>query len=241
MKRLLLSFAFLLICGSAFALTFPPLSGRVVDAAHILSSDTIADLNTSLADLEQQTTNQFVIVTIPSLEGGTIEDYGYQLGRKWGIGQKDKDNGVILLIAPQEHRVRIEVGYGLEGTLTDAQSNQIIQNIIVPYFKAGQMETGINVGAGAIITVLGGKANSTTAPPPNSYDTSQTQSPIVVAIYIILLIAFFMLRLWILPWWFPLLFSVGHGGFGSGGGGGFSGGFSGGGGSFGGGGASGGW
>src|SRR5271156_3082728 len=107
--------------------TFPPLTGRVVDNAHVLSAQTQADLTTKLAALEQKTGDQLVVVTLPSLQGYEIEDYGYQLGRAWGLGQKGKDNGAILIIAPAEHKVRVEVGYGLEPVLTDALSSVIIQ------------------------------------------------------------------------------------------------------------------
>src|ERR1700744_2997523 len=91
--------------------TFPPLTGRVVDDAHVLSAQTQSDLTQKLSDLEQKTGRQLVVVTLPSLQGYEIEDYGYQLGRAWGIGQKGQDNGALLIIAPTEHKVRIEVGY----------------------------------------------------------------------------------------------------------------------------------
>jgi uncharacterized protein len=106
--------------GVAQTLTFPELTGRVVDEAGLLSAADSAALTASLADLEARTTDQLVIVTLKSLRGTTIEDYGYQLGRRWKIGQKDKDSGVLLIVAASERKVRIEVGYGLEGTLTDA-------------------------------------------------------------------------------------------------------------------------
>lgn len=102
---------------SAQSLTFPELTGRVVDNAGILDTATRQQLEKLSADLEAKTTDQLVVVTLPSLQGTSIEDYGYQLGRKWQIGQKDKNNGAILIVAPNERRVRIEVGYGLEPTL----------------------------------------------------------------------------------------------------------------------------
>ena len=105
------------------ALTFPTLTGRVVDEANILDPATQrAALTQKLADLEAKSTDQVVVVTLKSLQGTSIEDYGYQLGRHWQIGQKDKNNGVLLIVAPNERKVRIEVGYGLEGTLTDLVS-----------------------------------------------------------------------------------------------------------------------
>ena len=102
------------------SLTFPRLTGRVVDEAGILDAATRAELTQKLADLEAKSTDQLVVVTLRSLQGTSIEDYGYQLGRAWQIGQKGKNNGVLLIVAPNERKVRIEVGYGLEGTLTDA-------------------------------------------------------------------------------------------------------------------------
>ena len=104
----------------ALALVFPALTGRVVDEANILNEATRATLTQKLADLEAKTTDQLVVATLKSLQGTSIEDFGYQLGRHWRIGQKDKNNGVLLIVAPNERKVRIEVGYGLEGTLTDA-------------------------------------------------------------------------------------------------------------------------
>ena len=111
---------------------FPPLTGRVVDDAQILSPDVERDLTDKLESLETTTGRQLVVATVPSLQGYPIEDYGYQLGRAWGIGEKDKDTGAILLVAPNERKVRIEVGYGLEPVMTDALSSVIIQSAILP-------------------------------------------------------------------------------------------------------------
>ena len=140
------------------ALTFPALTGRVVDDAGLLTVADRAALVASLADLQATTTDQFVIVTLKSLQGAAIEDFGYQLGRRWRIGQKDKDSGVLLIVAAAERRVRIEVGYGLEGTLTDAATKLIIERAILPAFKAGDFAGGIKKGAGEIIQMLGGGA-----------------------------------------------------------------------------------
>ena len=130
----------LLWIGAALAATFPPLSGRVVDAAHILSPVTIADLERKLADLEQKSGIQLVVATVPSLEGEEIEPYANELFRAWKLGESKKDNGGLLLVAPKEKKIRIEVGYGLEGTLTDAISSLIIRNAIAPRFKAGRLQ-----------------------------------------------------------------------------------------------------
>lgn len=142
--------------GAAQTLTFPALSGRVVDSAELLSVPDRAALTESLAGLEAKTTDQLVIVTLKSLQGTTIEDYGYQLGRNWRIGQKDKNNGALLIVAKTERKVRIEVGYGLEGDLTDAMTRFIIESSILPRFKAGDFAGGIKQGTATIIQVLTG-------------------------------------------------------------------------------------
>src|SRR4029434_8581147 len=137
-------------------LPVPALTGRVVDQAGILSSDDESRLTGKLHDLETKTSIQLVVVTLPSLRSRPIEDWGLALGRTWGIGQKGKDNGVLLVVAPNDRELRIEVGYGLEGTLPDATANDIIRNVIVPRFKAGDMAGGISDGVDAIIAVLTG-------------------------------------------------------------------------------------
>ncbi|HEY6868414.1 MAG TPA: TPM domain-containing protein [Novosphingobium sp.] len=134
--------------------TFPPLTGRVVDAAGIIPADEKARIEQKLAALEQQSGRQLVVATLADLQGYDIADYGYQLGRAWGIGQKDKNTGALLIVAPHERKVRIEVGYGLEGTLTDGLSTLIIQQQIVPRFKAGDMPGGIEAGTDALIQQL---------------------------------------------------------------------------------------
>jgi uncharacterized protein len=147
--------------GVAQTLTFPALTGRVVDEAGLLSPADRAVLTESLAALEAKTTDQLVVVTLKSLQGTTIEDYGYQLGRQWRIGQKDKDSGVLLIVAAGERKVRIEVGYGLEGTLTDAATRLIIENSILPRFRTGDFPGGIKTGAADIIRLLDGDAVAT--------------------------------------------------------------------------------
>ncbi len=139
---------------AASTLTFPALTGRVVDGGGLLSAADKTSLTADLADLEAKTTDQLVIVTLLSLQGTTIEDYGYQLGRKWKIGQKDKDSGVLLIVAATERKVRIEVGYGLEGILTDAATEQIIENTILPAFRSGDFALGIKNGTTQIAQLL---------------------------------------------------------------------------------------
>ena len=129
---------------------FPALTGRVVDNADILTPQQEAELTQKLAILEQQTTDQLVVVTLPSLNDYDIADYGYQLGRHWGIGQKEANNGALLIVAPNDRKVRVEVGYGLEGILTDAFSALTIQNYILPPFREGDYYSGINAGVDQI-------------------------------------------------------------------------------------------
>jgi uncharacterized protein len=120
-----ISWICLVSAGAAQTLSFPSLTGRVVDEANLFDPAARAALTETLAGLESKTTNQLVVVTLKSLQGTSIEDYGYQLGRKWQIGQRDKNNGALLIVVPNERKVRIEVGYGLEGTLTDALTKLI--------------------------------------------------------------------------------------------------------------------
>ena len=133
---------------------FPQFAGLVTDAANILPADRKAALETKLQAFQQQTGRQLVVATIPDLQGYDIADYGYQLGRSWAVGLKGADNGAILIVAPKDRKVRIEVGYGLEPVLTDAFSSVIIQQRIIPAFKAGDMPSGIEAGVDAIIEQL---------------------------------------------------------------------------------------
>lgn len=222
---------------------FPELTGRVVDGANMLPSKVERRLGEMLEAHEQSTTEQVVVVTLPNLQGYAIEDFGYQLGRHWGIGQKGEDNGALLIVAEEERRIRIEVGYGLEGRLTDATSATIINQIITPAFRQGDFATGIANGAAAMIQVLGGEP---LAVPDSRRSTAEDDRPhpaLGILFFVIVLLAFFNGgvgggrggRS-------ALLAGALAGGLGGGRGGGFGGGgFSGGGGGFGGGGASGGW
>ena len=135
---------------------FPKLTGRVVDGAGILSAATKSQLTSTLAAEEKRSGTQIVVVTVKSLQGTPIETFGYQLGRHWGIGQKGKNNGALFIVAPTEHRIRIEVGYGLEDKLTDLQSAVIIHDIVTPQFKAGHFDQGVIDGTNAIVKVVGG-------------------------------------------------------------------------------------
>lgn len=134
--------------------TFPVLSGRVVDQAELLTPTVESAITAKLAQLETDTGDQFVVVTLDSLQDHEIEDYGYRLGRAWGIGKAENDSGVLLIVAPNERKVRLEVGYGLEPVLTDALSNQIIQSDILPPFRNGDYSRGIETGVDAVIAQL---------------------------------------------------------------------------------------
>ncbi|MBN8528523.1 MAG: TPM domain-containing protein [Caulobacterales bacterium] len=240
----------------AWGQTFPALSGRVVDQARLLDSETEAALTQKLTTLETDTGDQLVVVTLDSLQGYEIEDYGYRLGRHWGIGQKEGDNGVLLIIAPNERKVRIEVGYGLEPILTDALSTQIIQNDILPAFRTSAFQKGITDGVDAIDAQLRLDPAEAQARAETTR-TTRPEAPIGTMVVVFLVFLFLFLALLgspsrgrrhrggvspILIWSDSDAFRSGSRGRDSGwGGGGGGGGFSGGGGGFGGGGASGGW
>jgi uncharacterized protein len=142
-------FALLLFATSAAAQTFPKLTGRVVDQAHLLRPEQVVDLTSKSEALEAQTGRQFVVATVNNLEGYPIEDYAYRLGRAWGIGQKGKSDGVILLVAPKERKVWIATGYGAGGFLTDAMAGVITREAILPQFKKNPPDYGAGITAGA--------------------------------------------------------------------------------------------
>jgi uncharacterized protein len=236
---------------------FPALTGRVVDDAGLLNAADRQELDRALAQFEKETGDQIVVATLKSLQDLPIEDYGYQLGRHWGIGQKSKSNGALLIVAPAEKKVRIEVGYGLEGELTDAKSRIIIENDILPRFRAGDFPAGIKAGVAAMIETLGGSYNPALPPVEVRDQSPPWPFPVALALPVIVIILFNMMsgerrrrgrRGYVGPVILPGGWdrggfggsrgSFGGGGFGGGAGGG---GFSGGGGSFGGGGASGSW
>lgn len=240
MRLWVLSLALLTSHAWAQDIQFPELTGRVVDKADMLSPTAEQRITQLLAGHESATGNQLVVVTLEDLHGNAIEEYGYQLGRHWGIGQQGEDNGALLLVAKADRKVRIEVGYGLEGELTDAVSSSIINSIILPAFKRGQFEDGILQGANAMVQAIGGEYQAPSRAKPTD---NRTKALILFLVF---------------GGWLALASITSTGGRGGGGrgllmlgamsalGGGRSGGFggggfSGGGGGFGGGGASGGW
>jgi uncharacterized protein len=245
----------LLAVVAAAALDFPALTGRVVDEANVLDPATRTALTDKLAALETKTSDQLVVVTLKSLQGTSIEQYGVELGRRWQIGQKGTNNGVLLIVAPSERKVRIEVGYGLEGTLTDAVSKLIIENAIIPRFRANDIPGGITRGVDDIISVLTGDAEEWKQRAAKRPDPTPPWSAILIPILAVTVIALaFIMIVGAMPggpnnrrrgrsgsggssgssWWTGSSGGFSGGGFGGGG-------FSGGGGSFGGGGSSGSW
>jgi len=156
MQRVFFLLATFLFAVTAFAIDVPYLSGRVTDNAEILSSEAKQRLGDALKAHEAATGNQIAVLTVPSLDGESVESYAEQVFNTWKLGQKGKDNGVLLLVAPADRRLRIEVGYGLEGTLTDVAASRIIRNVITPRFKDGNFDAGIEEGVHAIVGQLTG-------------------------------------------------------------------------------------
>ncbi len=246
---------FIALCFASFALAldFPQLTGRVVDQAGVISAQSKSDIEAKSKTLEDKSGIQLVVATVKSLQGSDIETYANQLFRYWKLGEAKKNNGVLLLVAPNERKVRIEVGYGLEGTLTDALSSVIISSAIIPRFKSKDFSGGIERGIDGIISVLSG--DSAEWQPKVNVRADNTGDDIdkLFPILFMILLIFFI-------WYLirnagagrppgpgsrsgPIIFPGGWGSsdWGGGGGGGGGGGFSGGGGSSGGGGASGSW
>ncbi len=246
-------FALCLLASIALAaFNFPQLTGRVTDQANIIFAPAKASIEAKLQNLEDKSSIQLVVATVSSLEGGDIESYANGLFRAWKLGMAKKNNGVLFLIAPNERKMRIEVGYGLEGVLTDAVSSVIIRSAVAPRFKAGDFSGGIERGVDAIIDVLSSDASEWTkrAAEQSMSETIDQFAPIILFILFVF-IMIYMSRNARGGGGGPMIFLPPGGGFGGGGGGfgggsfgggGFDGGgFSGGGGSSGGGGASGDW
>lgn len=222
---------------------FPKPTGFVNDFANVIAADTKPQIDRVLKSFESETGNEIAVVTLPSLEGRTVEDVAADLYKEWGIGKKGRDNGVLFLIAPKERKTRIEVGYGLEGVINDALAGRILDEFVLPHFKEGDLSAGIASGAEAIVNTItnkegiafdAGASLEGSAPRPVTTEERSLLSVVIKVIFLIFLAYLFIRH----PWLFLLFLS----GTGRRGGGGFSGGFGGfGGGLSGGGGASRGW
>jgi uncharacterized protein len=174
-----------------WALEVPRLQGRVNDYARLLSAPIARHLEAQLAELERTDSTQIVVLTIASLEGDSLEDFSIRVAEQWGIGQKGRDNGAILLIAKRDRKIRIEVGYGLEGKLTDLISGRIIRDIIGPQFKMGRFDQGVSDGVAAMIAAVRGEYAATQPSGQGGYHDRNGGSGGLFA----LLVFFFLLRM----------------------------------------------
>lgn len=175
--RAALFLCLLLACLRAFAADVPYLSGRITDNAEVLGAGTKQRLNALLKAHELETGNQIAVLTVNSLEGESVEEYAHTVFNAWKLGQKGQDNGVLVLVAPSERRMRIEVGYGLEGTLTDVAASRIIRNVMTPRFKDGDFDAGIEAGVLAVIGQIAGTETLPADPPgPSSGGAQQSGS-----------------------------------------------------------------
>lgn len=202
-------------------LDVPPLTGRIVDLAHVLPSSTVESLAAQLAAHETQSSNQVAVLIVPSLEGESLEEFSHRVATTWKLGQKGTDNGVLLIVAIKERKVRIEVGYGLEGVLTDARSAQIIRNEIVPRFRAGDMAGGVTGGINAIVKTIEGTYQASEKAVPRQ--ESDVIGQVVVAVIVGVLVGLLFMNIHRLigslagagistllaPWWVPALMASG--------------------------------
>ena len=204
-----------------YALDVPALTGPVVDLAHVLPKDRVQSLTAQLATHEAQSSNQIVVLTVPSLEGDSLEEFSHRVATTWKLGQKGTDNGVLLLLALAERKVRIEVGYGLEGVLTDIRSAHIIRNEIVPRFRAGDMPGGVLAGVQAIVKTIEGtyQASERAAPRQDSDIVGQVVTAVIVGLLVGLVfmhvhrfvgpVAGAGISTLLAPWWVPALMASG--------------------------------
>lgn len=172
------------------AANYPPLTGRVVDQANIIPPSTRSAIETKLKDLEEKSGIQLVVASVDSLDGQDVETYANGLFRAWKLGEAKKNNGVLFLVAPNQRKMRIEVGYGLEGTLTDALSKIILTSAVAPRFKAGDFGAGVERGVEGIIEVLSGDSAEWTkrARGPQSTTFDQLSPLIFFALFLFIVI-----------------------------------------------------
>jgi uncharacterized protein len=245
---LILAFGFRLFADEVIP---PPPAAYFNDYAHVVSADTAAQLNTTLENFERQSSDQIVVAVFPKMQtDSSIEDYCVRVFRSWGVGQKDKNNGAVLFVFVQDHKLFLQTGYGLEGVLPDALCKRIIDEQITPRFKAGDFDGGLTAGVASILAATKGEYKGTGATVADQRgDGRHSQNSFVPIIFIAMIILIPLLRTWSyrryggVSYWGGGWSGGGSSGGWSSGGGGFGGGggFSGGGGSSGGGGAGGSW
>jgi uncharacterized protein len=190
MKRILLLIILFLMPLPLLALDAPQLTGRVNDYARLLSPEAAARLEQKLAGFEREQSTQIVVLTIPSLQGDEIDSFSIRVAEQWKIGQKGKDNGVLLILARDEHKVRIEVGMGLQGVLPDITAAQIIRNVMSPHLKANDFDQGINAGVDAILAATKGEFKASpqdTARKPRSRSSSPATFFLLAAVAAVIL------------------------------------------------------
>ena len=241
MKRLLLFISLLILWATpALSEKWPAPAGAVNDFAHVIPADQAQDLESYLDDFENKTRNAIVVVTVPSVEGGDIDGAAVELFKAWGIGQKGKDNGILILASIGDRRARIEVGYGLEGIITDGDAGDILRQQLFPAFRQQQYGRGLTNAAHAIVERLTGGAKA--QPQGDQGESGVNVGEVVKIIIILVLVILYLYIRFRFGGWWGGGFYRGGGGWGGGGFGGGGGGFGGfGGGGSGGGGASGGW
>jgi uncharacterized protein len=220
-SALITIFCIVLPATPAAALDVPPLVGQVVDQARVLPSSTVESITAQLAAHETKSSNQVAVLIVPTLDGDTIEEFSHRVTTAWKLGQKGTDNGVLLLVAIQERKVRIEVGYGLEGALTDIRSAQIIRNEIVPRFRAGDLAGGVMAGVQAILRTIEGtyQASENTAPRQDNDVIGQVVTAVIVGLLVGLVftnlhrfigpVAGAGIATLLAPWWVPALAASG--------------------------------
>ena len=184
MRRFLLLILCLLLPAAGHCLDVPALNSRVNDYAAILSPAAVQELEGKLAEFERNESTQIVVLTVPSLEGDSLEEFSIRVAEAWRIGQKGTDNGVILLVSAQDRKMRIEVGRGLEGVLTDLLSGRIIREEIAPRFRAGDMDGGVVAGVAAIMGAVTGEYQA----PPRDLRSGEKSAPPVLTLLVFLVV-----------------------------------------------------
>jgi uncharacterized protein len=192
MKKFIIAILFVIHLSAFSQRPLPELWGlHVHDEAHVLTQQTIDNLESQLVAYEDSTSNQLAILIIPSLDGEVLEEYALHVAEKWKLGQKDKDNGALLLIAVNDHKMRIEVGQGLEGVLTDALSSSIIRNEIAPSFRQNNYDEGVIKGVNAMISAIGGEYTADDSDTAESIDELNWKERILIGVFIFSILGIF--------------------------------------------------